>query len=389
MQLDELPADALRAIYEHAPLPFVLKRVCRALRDAGPSRTVTTMAQVTASYEALRVAVKTGCPFPWDERFAKNIAWSGDLRALMWARKKKNIPWDECSPGHAAHAGNLEMVQWLKNMDCPFDSKRVSRQAAQGGHLHILKWLHTWDAPMDQWCVAHAAKRGDLELVKWLVGIKMPFYPQCLDYAAMGSGARPCGEHVAILGYLRVLGVLWNPDAFTNSVESATMDVLKWMRANGCVDGYPAQTLIAAAQNGRRDVLEWLVGKEPGYAWDHNLTRAAARRGHLALLAWLRAEGCAWGYQTAQCATQCTDRDVRVPMLRWIAANGGLGLLLHREVPLDNLRRELVGTPSGPVLDCMAPGAVWVHGLIRWRKLRAWVRNRSIAVYWQGLAPQP
>ena len=33
MQLDALPADALRAIYEHVPLPFVLKRVCRALRD--------------------------------------------------------------------------------------------------------------------------------------------------------------------------------------------------------------------------------------------------------------------------------------------------------------------------------------------------------------------
>ena len=55
--------QALRAIYEHVPLPFVLKRVCRALRDAGPKRTVTTMAAVTESYDTLRLAMKMGCPF--------------------------------------------------------------------------------------------------------------------------------------------------------------------------------------------------------------------------------------------------------------------------------------------------------------------------------------
>ena len=98
MQLDELPADALRAIFEHVSLPFVLKHACRALRNAGPGRTVTTMAAVTESYDTLRLAMKMGCPFAWDERFAKNIAWSGDLRALMWARKKKKIPWDEYAP---------------------------------------------------------------------------------------------------------------------------------------------------------------------------------------------------------------------------------------------------------------------------------------------------
>lgn len=384
MRLDELPGDALRAIYEHVALPFVLKLVCRALRDAGPKRTDTTMAQVTASYDALRLALQMGCPFPWDERFAKNIAWSGDLRALMWARKKKQIPWDEYAPGHAAHSGNLDMVQWLKNMECPFESKLVSRQAAQAGHLHILKWLHTWDAPMDKWCVAQAAKRGDLALVKWLVGIKMPVYPQCLEYAAIGSGTRPDGEHMAILGYLRVLGLQWNPDAFTNAVQSATMDVLKWMRANGCVDGYPSQTLMAAAQNDRRDVLEWLVGKEPGYVWHPYLTCAAARHGHLELLQWLHAQNCPWMVETARQAVQCR-KDNCLVMLRWMAANGGLGLLLHRSVPLEMVRAKLVTTPQGPVLDCMVPGAVWVHGLIRWRKLRAWVRNRSIALYWRRL----
>lgn len=384
MQLNELPADALRAIYEHVALPFVLKLVCRALRDAGPKRTVTTMAQVTESYDALRLAMKMGCPFPWDERFAKNIAWSGDLRALMWARKKRQIPWDEYAPGHAAHSGNLDMVQWLKNMDCPFESKLVSRQAAQAGHLHILKWLHMWDAPMDKWCVAQAAKRGDLALVKWLVGIRMPVYSQCLEYAAMGSGTRPEGEHMAILGYLRVLGLQWNPDAFTNAVQSATMDVLKWMRVNGCVDGYPSQTLMAAAQNDRRDVLEWLVGKEPAYVWHPYLTCAAARHGHLELLQWLHAQRCPWSVETARQAVQCR-KDNCLVMLRWMAANGGLGLLLHRSVPLEMVRARLVATPHGPVPDCMVPGAVWVHGLIRWRKLRAWVRNRSIALYWRRL----
>ena len=386
MPLDELPADALRAIYEHASLKYVFKLVCRALRDAGPRRTVTTMAQVTASYDALRVAVKTGCPFPWDERFAKNIAQSGDLRALMWARKKEKIPWNEYAPTYAAHSGNLDMVQWLKNMDCPFEAKRVARQAAASGHLHILKWLRSWEAPICGRSLASAAQGGHLEVVKWLIAHQMHTVPECLEFAASGSGTHPGGDHLATLEHLRSQGIQWNRDAFTNSVHSAKMEVLQWMRANGCLDAYPDQTLVVAARNNRRDVLEWLVGKEPGYAWHRNLTCAAARGGHLALLAWLRAEGCAWNHQTAKCATQCIDRDVRVPMLRWIAANGGLGLLLHREVPLDNLRRALVGTPTGPVLDCMAPGAVWVHGLIRWRKLRAWVRNRSIAVYWQGLA---
>lgn len=384
MQLDALPADALRAIYEHVPLPFVLKCVCHALRDAGPKRTVTTMAAVTASHDTLRLAMRMGCPFPWNERFAKNIAWSGDLRALVWARKKKQIPWDEYTPTHAAHSGNLDLVQWLKNMDCPFESKQVAQQAAQSGHLHILMWLQTWDAPICGQCLNYAARRGDLGMVKWLVARRVPVYPTSLEYAANGSGARPCGEHVAILGYLRVLGVQWNPDAFTNAVGAATMDVLKWMRANGCVDGYPAQTLIAAAQNDRRDVLEWLVGKEPGYVWHPWLTCAAARHGHLGLLQWLHAQSCPWSVETARQAAQCR-KDNCLPMLRWMAANGGLGLLLHRSVPLERLRGSLVTTPAGPLLDGMVPGAAWVHGLIRWRKLRAWVRNRSIALYWRRL----
>ena len=73
LRLNNLPFDALRELYRHVGLPFVLKLVCRALRDAWPEPIVTTLSHVVKTATRFRWAYRVGCPFGWDENLSGNM----------------------------------------------------------------------------------------------------------------------------------------------------------------------------------------------------------------------------------------------------------------------------------------------------------------------------
>ena len=82
MRLNELPNDLLAAIFAHIDLGFVLKRVCRALRDAGPKGSRVPLATVASSLSTLKWAYRMGCTYAWDEEMCAAIAEGGDLSLI-------------------------------------------------------------------------------------------------------------------------------------------------------------------------------------------------------------------------------------------------------------------------------------------------------------------
>tara|TARA_B100001057_G_scaffold30462_4_gene27732 strand:- start:1201 stop:2472 length:1272 start_codon:yes stop_codon:yes gene_type:complete len=398
--LHELPEDALHAIYEHVEVPYVLKLACRALRAAGPKRTRTTMARVAKSWQSLRLAREMRFPFTWDAAFASVIAENGNLHVLMWAWAELNLPVDNRVVVAAAFKGHLDVVKFLLNAH-PEECKpyqKIAKYAASHGQFHIVRWLGSMNLPIDRDTLHETVEWGDFDTFLWLVnGVRILPSNRCLFHAALGSGLRKrkIGEHLKIVKALRrprelglrldFNGAQWPQDAFCTASVMAPIEMLKYMRSDGCDDPNPQLSLMHAATNNRRDVLEWLLAEfgsmyelNPRVAW------AAARNGHIELLKWLRERGCPWDKSAVEGAVQHAISDGSMRALRWIAANGGH--IFHRTVRLDFLRMHLKHTPTGPLPDQLVPDAMWVHTLMRWRKVKLLVRKWDIALFWQRKA---
>ncbi len=402
--LHELPEDALRAIYEHVEVPYVLKLACRALRAAGPKRTRTTMARVAKSRQSLRLAREMRFPFTWDAAFASIIAENGSVRVLKWALAELGLPVDDRVVGAAAFKGHLDVVKFLLGShpeECkPYE--KIAKCAASHGHFHIVRWFFSMSLPFGRDTLHEAVEWGDLDTFLWLVNVvRMLPDDRCLFHAALGSGLRGWkhGEHLKIIKVLRrpdglitngtilthgvsFQGARWPQDAFCTAASVAPIEMLKYMRNDGCDDPHPQLTLMHAAGNNRREALEWLLAEFGSmYALRPRVAWAAARHGHIELLKWLRERGCPWDNSVALAAVQHAITDGSMRPLRWVAANGGH--IFHREVRLDLLRRHLKHRPTGPLPDQLVPDAMWVHALIRWRKVKLLVRKWEIALFWQ------
>ena len=66
------------------------------------------------------------------------------------------------------------------------------------------------------------------------------------------------------------------------------MDVLKWLRSEGCP--WNQRACSYAAQGGHFEVLKWLRSK--GCPWDEETCDEAACHGHLDVLKWAIDNGC-------------------------------------------------------------------------------------------------
>ena len=92
------------------------------------------------------------------------------------------------------------------------------------------------------------------------------------------------------------------------------LEVLKWLRANGCP--WDEKTCASAAQAGHLEVLQWARAND--CPWDKWTCAAAAEGGHLEVLQWLRANGCPWDVSTCVTARYYGHHE----LLNWAIANG-------------------------------------------------------------------
>ena len=93
----------------------------------------------------------------------------------------------------------------------------------------------------------------------------------------------------------------------------------KWALAEGCprerADGTTAA--MVAAEHGHLELVQWLI-QEQGFAMDEKVMQCAALGGNLALVKWLRGEGC--GLSTMICMGAAQGGHLQV--VKWLQAHG-------------------------------------------------------------------
>lgn len=168
----------------------------------------------------------------------ESVATAGHVHVLEWWRSKylpRGPDTTDVIFRLAAHEGHVHVLQWL------FDSADAKRRTILPIgtrnapvfclHPEIVRWLHARNRRdrlvlvMDE-----AAKKGDLEFMKWALEHENTYPFQYTD------------------------------DSMTDAAKAGHLDVLKWLRAND-LDESVEHALEAAAMGGHVHVMKWLLSE--------------------------------------------------------------------------------------------------------------------------------
>jgi hypothetical protein len=114
----------------------------------------------------------------------------------------------------------------------------------------------------------------------------------------------------------------WDEAICSEAARRGHLTVLQWARANGCPWDHAIFSAICreAARTGHLPVLQW--ARANGCPWDHAICSAicsdAARNEKLHVIVWALETGCPWDEATCKCEA---ERRYRQKVLRWARAN--------------------------------------------------------------------
>jgi len=370
LYLDLMPTDALRELYEHVDLPCVLKRVCRALREAGPPKTETTLSRIAKDADTLKWAYRVGCPFKWDG-LAPKLAYLGAQSALLWARKEGML-WTNSVAVNAARGGHLDLLSCLIKGGAQFDAHELAKKAAGRGHIHILQWLRYWhEFVWDAHLTTAAARNGQLETLKWLRQPRALERPVCQWNSWLVTNAAIMG-HLHVVEWATANGARMRHHAMAAAAEHGHFELVRWFRERGCAMN--ERTCASAAYGGHLEILQFLRSDPFPCPWDAETCAMAARRGSLSLLRWALDNGCPMTFSTWSTA----GMKGHVHVLRYLHASGHPLLNVTRE----GLREDHVSPTRGLMITC-----AWLrHMRSPWQRVRNAVRAAAIGRYWWNSA---
>ena len=187
--------------------------------------------------------------------------------------------------------------------------------------MATIKWLRSKGQLFDQHCVADAAGRGNLEAIKEMRRSKAPGTGESV-WARWNCGAVAAaaeGGHVEVLQWLRQNGCPWGNSASDSTCYHAAwgghLDVLKWARSQDPPCPWNMTVCSVAAQGGHLDILKWARSQDPPCPWNMAVCSMAADGGHLEVLKWARSQDppCPWDERT------CADaaRGGHLEVLKW------------------------------------------------------------------------
>jgi len=241
----------------------------------------------------------------WADWTGEHAIQSNDLDMLKLAISR-GCAYDENLCAAAAHCGNLDILIWLRcppadcyqeQNTCPWD-KHTCEYAAMQGHLDIIKWARSQNPPCPWGSLVcqQAAGEGHLEALQWLRD------PET------GGGA--CDWDASECAY--------------DAAGGGHLETFKWICA---WDGFMQESDLcsAAAMRGHLDIIKWVRRRAlPGNGWWSSLPCSdAAEHGHLDVLKWLRdpetgGGSCPW--QRDECVRYALDNN-HADILEWIHAN--------------------------------------------------------------------
>ena len=268
LTLDALDADALREIYALLKVPLALKLVCRALRNAGPPKTVSYKEHAHETLAQLQWACGTGLKL--NHPLVERAAARGQLDQLLWMvadpLKEGYDPWHHDILGPAAQHGQVHVLDHFMPGELrPHDYPPIFGWAAYGGQRSTLEWLCARfpNVKIDFGVITAAARGGQLDVLKWL--------------------------H-------REKGVEWQKDAARQAAKNGHVHVLHWLHnyARPALTITPAdhpwlqdETFAEAAGAGHLNVLEWADSTWGVSIFPENWPMEAATGGHVHVLRWL------------------------------------------------------------------------------------------------------
>ena len=201
---------------------------------------------------------------------AAHAASKGFLNLLKWLRLN-GCEWDEDVMAEAALGGHLDVLQWSLKNGCVADY-RTTENAALMGHIHVLQFAMENDLVTNvRMAVLMAARGQQLKTLKWLAKTQTGFavHPMCVVTAILGS--QNIGEK--------------------DDENVEVVEMIEWLYENS------ESVKILTAET----------------------TAAAARRGRLELLQWLRRFGTPWDWRTLTAIREMKRQKVK----RWVMKNGG------------------------------------------------------------------
>ena len=204
----------------------------------------------------------------------------------------------------AYHTGHVPALNWYWTKQDetgkrpylqtdPYTMALMASMAANGHHA-ALHLAHTMGYQWDPQVCDAAAGGGHLELVRWLRENGCP-WGNFTSTLIIKSGSQRCA----------------NP-------QPACFEFLKWAHANGCPWSFHANA--EAAATGRLDILRWAHTQDPPYLSDAYTCTTAAEHGHIAVIQWLRAQvpPCNWGPDVYTYAARAGHFEV----IQWAHAHG-------------------------------------------------------------------
>jgi hypothetical protein len=196
-------------------------------------------------------------------------ACRGHLSVLQWLRSN-GCEWDEDVMSEAALSGHLRVLKWAYEQQCPFDGALVEN-AALAGHIHVLKWTSEMGLPRDIRLLTKMAARGQqLATLKWLSKTQPGFavHPMCVVSAILGSAN--IGEK--------------------DDENEEVLEIIEWLFENAeSVHILTVETCAAAAKRGRLECLKWL--RRFGTPWDWRTLTACREMKRKKILGWVMKNG--------------------------------------------------------------------------------------------------
>ena len=179
---------------------------------------------------------------------------------------------------------------------------------AKRGHLNVVKFISNLGFMfLTESTFANAAESGNLDMLKWLKANGCPMNERTCAGAALAG-------HLEALKLLREFLCPWDRLTCINAAKNGHLDSLKWARMNGCP--WSVETCVVAAERGHLEILKWARMK--GCPWSERTCSSAAGHGHLDLLKWARRNNCPWDAYTCTYAARRGDLQI----LKWARTNG-------------------------------------------------------------------
>jgi hypothetical protein len=240
-------------------------------------------AELTVLQRALSVRlVSLDTDEHYREALCYGAALAGDLAKLQWLHSKIGCRMTTAVCERAASSGSIDVLKWLATIckDKVVHTTAVLIAACANGQLETVQYLvsrgcksHNSD------CCSAAAKRGHLSLIKWMAitepfNIDMQLYLDCVMHRAAEGGSIEVMKWLRAEHHARLSTLLLHTAALNEQLA-----VVQYLKAEGCPWDTTACTAAASSYN---------------FNAHFNARRRGKTDRKCTTLQWLHENGCPW-----------------------------------------------------------------------------------------------